>query len=54
MSKICQFINKELPLLKDVLVEMTTKLEVKVDKYLLKNIYYWMQILLLSNSHMIN
>jgi hypothetical protein len=36
---MCQFVNKELPLLKDVVVQMTAKLEVKVDRYLLKNIY---------------
>lgn len=36
-AKLCQFINREVPQLKDMMVELTAKLDTKVEKYLLRD-----------------
>ena len=40
VEKLCRFINAEVPKLKDSVVEMTAKLDVKVASYLLRDLPY--------------
>ena len=36
-TRLCHFINKELPGLKDVMVELTAKMDLKVERCLLRD-----------------
>ena len=38
VNKLSNFINREVPKMRDIIFELTTKLDVKVSKYLLRDI----------------